>query len=98
MAFAGGFGLDVDLETVIKGDDCSRPDAILFSESCGRYVIEIEPDKFDGFASAMLNLPFAQVGKVSDNSKVKISLAGESFIDAEIADLKQAWQKSLSLS
>ncbi len=98
MAFAGGLGMDVDLDTAIKHEDCNRPHEILFSESCGRYVIEIEPDKFDGFASVMLNLPFAQVGQVSDSAKVNISLAGKKFIDAGIYDLKEAWQKSLRLS
>jgi phosphoribosylformylglycinamidine synthase len=67
----------------------------LFSESNSRYIIEIEPDKYDAFAKLMLNLPFGQIGKVTDNKNLSIKAAsGELVISADIDKLKDAWQKT----
>jgi phosphoribosylformylglycinamidine synthase len=95
MAFAGGLGIEADLRGLPKSKDCIRTDAQLFSESNSRYVIEIEPDKFDAFAKMMLNLPFGQIGKVTDDKKLIIKAEdGKTIIDSDIDSLKQAWQKT----
>jgi len=96
MAFAGGLGIEADLRGLPKTDDCSRVDAQLFSESNSRYIVEVEPERYDAFAKSMLNLPFGQIGKVNDRQNLVIKAAdGRTVIDADIALLKQAWQKPL---
>ncbi|MHC4076663.1 MAG: phosphoribosylformylglycinamidine synthase subunit PurL, partial [Planctomycetota bacterium] len=94
MAFAGGFGIEADLRGLAKSNDCTQLDAQLFSESNSRYIVEVEPDNFDGFAKMMLNLPFGQIGRVKEEKTLTIKDAnGKTVIDTGIDVLKQAWQK-----
>jgi phosphoribosylformylglycinamidine synthase len=95
MAFAGGLGIEADLRGLPKSKDCSRTDAQLFSESNSRYVVEVEPDKYDAFAKLMLNLPFGQIGKITDGKTLLIREEdGTPVIEADIDLLKQAWQRT----
>ncbi|MHC4583800.1 MAG: phosphoribosylformylglycinamidine synthase subunit PurL [Planctomycetota bacterium] len=96
MAFAGGLGIEADLRGLPRSEDCTRTDAQLFSESNCRYIVEIEPEKFDAFAKMMLNLPFGQIGKVTQDKTLVIKAQdGQTIIESDIASLKQAWQKPL---
>ena len=98
MAFAGGLGIKADLRGLAKSDDCNRADSSLFSESNSRYIIEIEPDKFDAFAKLMLDVPFGQIGEVTKETKLVIKdEKGNNVIDLDVETLKEAWQKPLSL-
>ena len=95
MAFAGGLGIEIDLRGLPKSKDCSRIDAQLFSESNSRYLVEVEPEKYDAFAKLMLNLPFGQIGKVTEQKMLVVkSETGKTVIEADINSLKQAWQKT----
>ncbi|UCE50037.1 MAG: phosphoribosylformylglycinamidine synthase subunit PurL [Phycisphaerales bacterium] len=94
MAFAGGLGIEADLRGLPRSKGCTRPDVQLFSESNSRYVVEVEPEKFDSFAKLMLNVPFGQIGTVTQEPKLAIkSEDGTTVIEADIEELKQAWQK-----
>jgi phosphoribosylformylglycinamidine synthase len=96
MAFAGGLGIEADLRGLPVSDDCSRVDAQLFAESNARYIIEVEPDKYDAFAKAMLNVPFGQIGSVIDDTRLVIKTkAAKTVIDIDLDMLKAAWQKPL---
>jgi len=95
IAFAGGLGIEADLRGLPISSECTRIDTQLFSESNSRYIVEVEPDRYNDFAKLMLNLPFGQIGKVSDNNKLVIKdKNAQKVIDIEIETLKQAWQKT----
>jgi len=95
MAFAGGLGIEADLRGLPKSKDCTRADTQLFSESNSRYVVEVEPAKFDAFAKLMLNLPFGQIGKVTNGKMLVVKAEnGKRVIEAETGFLKQSWQKT----
>jgi len=95
MAFAGGLGIEADLQGLPKSKDCCRADSQLFSESNSRYVVEVEPENYDAFARLMLNLPFGQIGKVTDNNMLVVKAQdGTTVIQSDIDSLKQAWQKT----
>jgi phosphoribosylformylglycinamidine synthase len=94
MAFAGGLGIEADLRGLPRSKDCCRTDAQLFSESNSRYIVEIEPEHYDAFARLMLNVPFGQIGKVTEEKFLVIKTEdGRIAIECSIASLKQAWQK-----
>jgi phosphoribosylformylglycinamidine synthase len=96
MAFAGGFGIEADLRGLPKSNDCTRPDAQLFSESNSRYIVEVEPQNYGSFAKMMLNLPFGQIGKVIQERQLVIKAQnGKTVIKADLDSLKNAWQKPL---
>jgi phosphoribosylformylglycinamidine synthase len=97
MAFAGGLGIEADLRGLPKDDNCLRVDSRLFSESTSRYVVEVEPEKFDAFAKLMLNLPFGQIGKVLEDDKLLIKDENKkTVIEVDIDTLKRSWQKPLN--
>jgi phosphoribosylformylglycinamidine synthase len=96
MAFAGGLGIEADLRGLPKSADCSRIDTQLFSESNSRYIVEVEPENYDAFARLMLNLPFGQIGKVTEEKKLLIKAEnGEAVIESDLASLRDTWQKPL---
>ena len=57
--------------------------------------MEVEPEKYDAFARLMLNLPFGQIGKVTEGKTFIIKAEdGKTVIETNIDLLKQAWQKT----
>ncbi|MCA9085565.1 MAG: phosphoribosylformylglycinamidine synthase, partial [Planctomycetaceae bacterium] len=81
MAFAGGIG--VTLNTDLTPAD-------LFAESNSRFVVEVEADKVAAFESTV---PTAtQIGSTNDSNRL---IAG-SLIQADLSDLKDAWQQPLN--
>jgi phosphoribosylformylglycinamidine synthase len=96
MAFAGSVGIEADLRGLPKSKDCIRTDTQLFSESNSRYIVELEPENYDRFAKLMLNVPFGQIGKLTDEKSLVIKADdGKAVIDIDLDSLKQAWQKPL---
>jgi phosphoribosylformylglycinamidine synthase II len=94
MAFAGGLGIEADLRGLPKSSDCSKADAQLFSESLSRYIVEVEPENYTPFAKLMLNLPFGQIGTVTEEKTLVIKAQnGKTVINLDLDTLKQAWQK-----
>jgi phosphoribosylformylglycinamidine synthase subunit PurSL len=97
MAFAGGLGIEADLRGLPKNKDCSQIDAQLFSESNSRYIVEVEPEKYDYVAKLMLGLPFGQIATVTDSKTLAIKdHRGKKVVNAEINSLKRAWQKTFA--
>jgi phosphoribosylformylglycinamidine synthase II len=97
MAFAGGLGIEADLRGLPAAIDCTRTDAMLFSESNGRYIVEVPPQHFHAFASLMANLPFGQIGKITSTGRLIIKDKTQAMVvDCDIQTLKQAWQKPLA--
>lgn len=96
MAFAGGLGIEADLRGLPVSGDCGRVDAQLFGESNARYFVEVEPDKYDAFAKAMLNVPFGHIGSVIEDTRLIIKAkTAKAVVDIDLDTLKAAWQKPL---
>jgi phosphoribosylformylglycinamidine synthase len=105
MAFAGGLGIEADLRGLPKTKDCTRTDVQLFSESSSRYIVEVEPEKYDSFAKLMLGpalsgvegLPFGQIAKVTEAETLIVKdQKGRPVINERLNSLKQAWQKTFA--
>ncbi len=97
MAFAGGYGLALDLRSV-PNKLVTRNDFLLFSESNSRFLIEVaEQDRF-AFEDLMRNKACAQIGKVTKDEKLLIrGLDGKMVVDAGLAELRHSWKKTLSM-
>ena len=96
MAFAGGLGMTLNLKNVPLGEPIDRDDYILFSESNTRFLTEIAPEDKTAFEKAMNGVTFAQIGKVTRKKTFVINgLKGNSVLEADIDELKEAWQKPL---
>ncbi|MDA8413976.1 MAG: phosphoribosylformylglycinamidine synthase subunit PurS [Desulfobacteraceae bacterium] len=97
-AFAGGFGLALDLSRMLwKGDAAGKNDlALLFSESASRHLVTVHPEQREQFEAIMSGNCFASIGVVTAEPMLTISgLSGTSVIQAGLAGLKEAWQRPL---
>ncbi len=95
MAFAGGYGLELDLQKV-PGKDLTRSDFVLFSESNSRFLIEIaKKDKatFEG----LMKKKCALIGMVTKEQKILIfGLNGKVVVDAPLEKLRRNWKMTFS--
>ncbi len=97
MAFAGGLGAHVSLEQMPLGADCSGlpTTARLFSESNTRFLCEVPPERADAFEALLDGVPHARIGEVTDSGRLEILAGGALVLAANIATMKEAWQKPL---
>ena len=105
MAFAGGFGAKIDLKSLPSpfgrgagGEGVSGwendPTVLLFSESNTRFICEVTPENAAAFEKAMSGIACAKIGEVIDSSTLEITL-DQPILKADIAALKESWQKPL---
>ncbi|MBK5276383.1 MAG: phosphoribosylformylglycinamidine synthase, partial [Desulfuromonadales bacterium] len=97
-AFAGGFGLNLDLSRVLwKGDQAAKNDlTLLFSESASRHLVTVHPEQRDRFEEIMSGNCFASIGVVTEEPVLSISgLSGAVVVKADLSELKEAWQRTL---
>jgi len=94
MAFAGDCGADVTGLFAEPGSLSN--DVALFAESCSRFVVEIEPVNSAAIEGCFRDLPCRKIGQTTRETRLRIAGAnGEWIIWAKLADLKEAWQKTL---
>jgi len=94
-AFAGGFGMEIDLGKVPQSG-LDRNDFILFSETPSRFVVTIDPTKKRNFDALLGDAVYGEIGVVSQSRIVRMmGLQKKTVIEADIDDLKEAWQKPL---
>ncbi len=96
-AFSGDLGARLELNRAPK-ENLTRDDFLLYSETPGRMVVSLEPDKAQEFEKIMSGLPVAAVGRVTQERNLTIlGLSGKIIIDESIDRLKSAWMKPLDL-
>lgn len=96
MAFSGGLGLTVRLSQVPFAGKVKRNATILFSESNTRFVVEVALKNQKRFEGLLKGMPFSVIGTVAETPEFVIhGLNQEICVRADIADLKEAWQKPL---
>jgi phosphoribosylformylglycinamidine synthase len=96
MAFAGGYGLELDLRKV-PGKGLRRDDLVLFSESNSRFLVEVSAKARDEFEGLMKGKVCAKVGKVTRSPRLCVTgLAGGVVVDASLRDLLTRWKRTLS--
>lgn len=94
-AFAGGFGLEVDLGKV-PTDVAMREDKLLYSESASRLLVTIKPGNQKRFEDLFSDQVCACIGLVSGDEYLKIiGLQSKVMVHSTIDDLKEAWQSPL---
>jgi phosphoribosylformylglycinamidine synthase len=96
MAFAGGYGLELDLRKV-PSEALNRDDFILFSESNSRFLVEVSPKAKKEFETLMKGKACANIGRVTEEKRLRIKgLKGKMVVDASIDDLLASWKRTLS--
>jgi phosphoribosylformylglycinamidine synthase II len=96
MAFAGGYGLEIDLRKV-AGKELARNDFALFSESNSRFLIEVAEADQEDFEYLMKGKNCSLIGKVTKEQKLVIhGLNDKVVVDASLETLRRSWKKTLN--
>ena len=94
-AFAGGFGMDVELLKV-PAERLNKDAQVLFSESASRFVVTVAPENREKFVQAMEGVPCEAIGHVRDDDRFLVrGLDGMLVIDTIAGALKDSWQSPL---
>eukprot|EP00475_Leptophrys_vorax_P019326 TRINITY_DN26392_c3_g1_i1.p2 TRINITY_DN26392_c3_g1~~TRINITY_DN26392_c3_g1_i1.p2 ORF type:complete len:107 (-),score=11.29 TRINITY_DN26392_c3_g1_i1:84-380(-) len=96
MAFAGGFGVELDLAALASSSTINDPAVLLFSESTTRFLVETSPESAVKLEALFQGLPLTKVGKTTSAKRVQAGLGGKQILDADSAELKAAWLKPLA--
>ena len=96
MCLAGGLGMDLDLSQLDHEDYPAGYDesaTLLFSESCTRFLIEVEPGKKFNLQTKLMGHPATPLGRVSTSAKLKIKgSTGALLVDQDLDGLQRAFQ------
>jgi len=93
MALAGDLGLELDLDRVPSALPL-RADKLLFSESCGRFILTIDPIKKKEFEKKMAGCRMAYVGKVRKDQTLIIKKDGQTLIKSRLKPLREAFHRT----
>ena len=95
MAFAGGYGIELDL-TKVPNKEISRNDFLLFSESNSRFLVEINKKAKDNFEFIMKGTQHSEIGKITKKTELSIrGLNGELIINTPLENLQKKWKETL---
>ncbi len=90
-AFAGGYGIVADLSAL----GVANAAVALFSESQGRFVATVRAKDQEAFEKTLAGSACRRVGNVTAEPSLRLTLPGGICCDAPLAELKEAWQKTL---
>jgi phosphoribosylformylglycinamidine synthase len=95
MAFAGGYGMKIDLRKVPKSDEVLRSDVLLFSESNSRFIVEVKRELQSEFEQAMEGTSFGLIGEIIKSKTFEvIGMNGQLAVSAQVEELKSAWKET----
>ncbi|MDY6972681.1 MAG: phosphoribosylformylglycinamidine synthase subunit PurS [Thermodesulfobacteriota bacterium] len=93
VAMAGELGMEINLPCVQTAQELSVTQ-VLYSESCGRFVVTIAPEKKDGFERIFSGMKLGRVGVVTESPLFCIRDAGgETIIEENQNELKDCWKR-----
>ncbi len=92
-AFAGGYGMDLDIACL--GLDSAA--VALFSESQSRFVVTVASEQVAAFEAVLADAPVYKLGTVTDGDRLEIRNGETCHVNASLAELKESWQAPLSL-
>ncbi|MEX2169533.1 MAG: phosphoribosylformylglycinamidine synthase subunit PurL [Pirellulales bacterium] len=95
MAFAGGFGAEIEVANMPVDREANHPAIRLFSESNTRFLCEVPSEKSREFGKLLADIPHAEIGRVTDTARLVVGDAGIAIINAGIDVLKKAWKAPL---
>ncbi len=97
MAFAGGLGAKIGLDSIALRDGVADEESLirLFSESNSRFLVEVTPENQPAFESAFAGVACSRIGTVTEETQLIIENQSTRVVDVPIGELKAAWQNPL---
>ncbi len=89
---AGEIGAEIDLNKIILPKKI-RNDALLFSESSGRFIISVKPENQKKIEKIFKGLPCFCIGRATDKKNLIIKGSkNESIVSVSVEDIKEAYK------
>jgi phosphoribosylformylglycinamidine synthase len=95
-AFAGGLGCTVDLAHVPVDAPDLRDDELLFSESAGRFIVGVAPERAAAFEAIMHGQPLARIGEVTSTSLIELRASRGQTVSWTLQECFAAWHAPLA--
>jgi len=92
MAFAGRIGMEIRLQGVPRTEDVADDLTALFSETSGRFLVEVDPEHVAAFERTLAGVPFAHIGDTGGDTLRVIGMERATIAQADLATLGTAWQ------
>jgi len=93
VAMGGNLGMTVNL-ALVPADRLYRNDLILFSESAGRFIVTVDPEKKGIFDEMFQHLPCACIGTITGETNFIVKgIDNSTLFELPVGDLKNAWKK-----
>ncbi len=96
MAFSGIGGMQIDLDALPTAGGWQNNAVPCFSESTGRFLVEVDEDMAAEFEAAMAGFPCARIGSATTDGQLTLTAKGSTVLQAEIAELKSIWKNGLT--
>ena len=90
-AVGASFGAELDLSVIPAGTQ--NENALLFSESAGRFIVSVKPENVVKFEFLMKKVPFAKAGRVRGDRRVILKRGDTPIINESVEDLTEAFNK-----
>ncbi len=94
MAFAGGLGMDIDLDRIPRSEAVTTVDQLLFSESLSRILITVPAAHLAEVDAILGEAPHAVIGTVVADQRLSLRGCGATW-QIPLAGLRQAWREGL---
>jgi len=93
VAMAGELGMQIHLPLVPGASELSVTQT-LYSESCGRFIITVTPEKKERFEKGFSGMKIGKVGIVTESPRFSIMDRGDvAVIEEDVQALKEAWKR-----
>ena len=96
MAFSGQVGAEVHLEK-LPHEGVTRDDVLLFSESNGRYLLEVRREDLEALGEVLADVPHAAIGETISYKILRVvGSDGQPLVAEALEDLKCSWKEPLT--
>jgi len=96
MSFSGNFGARIHLKDVACAEPIDKDEIILFSESNGRFLVEVKPENQEEFEKILEGSAFSVIGKTCEEPYLTVKgLSEETILKENIYALKESWRSPL---
>jgi phosphoribosylformylglycinamidine synthase len=92
MAFSGGIGLTLRLADVPRRDGVRDEVTALFSETSGRFLVEVAQEDATTFEEQVARVLCACVGQTGGDTLYVTGLEGQVVLETALGPLKAAWK------
>ena len=93
-AMAGRLGLELDLQSA-PSLQAMGLHAFLFSESCGRFLVTVAPDRAEAFEASVSGFPLVRIGRVTDTATLVLRDGNDVRLQLPVDELCAAFKETL---